>query len=635
MTVPKDGHFRVGIEIDEEVFSKRSDRDHVGVLDHLFAAADASFRSQVRTDGKLRRIFETIEFSAEALFTSLMQIGLPPSVAIKLPFEIIPFLATSDPAEPNRVLTTADVRIAVVQALHSLETDGSFSRETVSMWSAAYVRRYGNPSNQFVKVIDNGTEVDLNYDYIRREVLPHLVNRILELPKSTDPFTKYGSVFSSTVLSGMAQEIIGAVNTLNLYSIRYKTLLNLLQDLVLEPPHPWIVSSQTISKVVDYNLERAAHHFARISAPSARGSTALLRQSAEESVRHSAAAILAHYGAFLGVGSRYGLLELRRMLTLRLSNAQLWSHCNFHNIELDLRAMGSGVDALAACVARIQSSFAVHSQDKNAEESWRVNANFLLQIAQELGGPKRGPNLNANRPRGLELVQVCLLIDSAFESFSEFEEQKLLDFLTDFLEYPGKIEVIGKEAGSTKIYVRLSRHQAEQLIWALKRGLLHGARITDVQLIEDTQTKPNGESSKTMYDVFLCHNSEEKAEVKRIGLWLRARGIVPWLDEWELRPGLPWQGELESTIENISCAAVFVGSSGFGPWQTHEAEAFLREFVSRKCPVIPVVLKTCNQPPKLPSFLGGMTWVDFRKRKPNPYHQLHFGIKGVRPSNTR
>ncbi len=132
------------------------------------------------------------------------------------------------------------------------------------------------------------------------------------------------------------------------------------------------------------------------------------------------------------------------------------------------------------------------------------------------------------------------------------------------------------------------------------------------------------------FDVFLCHNEVDKAKVRRIGERLQELGILPWLDEWELRPGLPWQRVLEMQISQIKSVAVFVGKEGVGPWQHMELEAFLREFVSRGCPVIPVLLSDASRKPQLPIFLKGMTWVDFRKRKSNSIEQLVWGITGKR-----
>ena len=135
------------------------------------------------------------------------------------------------------------------------------------------------------------------------------------------------------------------------------------------------------------------------------------------------------------------------------------------------------------------------------------------------------------------------------------------------------------------------------------------------------------------FDVFLCHNSQDKPEVKKIARQLQQEGLKPWLDEWELPPGSSWQELLEEQIEDIKTAAVFVGSSGFGPWQKREMRAFLSEFVDRGCPVIPVLLENAPQKPKLPIFLRAMTWVDFRRRESNPMKRLVWGVTGNKPSD--
>ncbi|MEH2335340.1 toll/interleukin-1 receptor domain-containing protein [Nostoc sp.] len=110
-------------------------------------------------------------------------------------------------------------------------------------------------------------------------------------------------------------------------------------------------------------------------------------------------------------------------------------------------------------------------------------------------------------------------------------------------------------------------------------------------------------SNEDQFDVFLCHNSKDKPEVEEIANELTRQGIKPWLDKWELRPGLAWQFLLEQQIKNIKSAAVFIGSSGLVPWQDQEMRAFLNEFVKRNCPVIPVLLGNTPHQPQLPIFL--------------------------------
>lgn len=161
------------------------------------------------------------------------------------------------------------------------------------------------------------------------------------------------------------------------------------------------------------------------------------------------------------------------------------------------------------------------------------------------------------------------------------------------------------------------------------------AIVTDVPKTDNTQNEKitsilESKIKAGDFDVFLCHNSEDKPAVKNVGNLLIKRGILPWLDEWNLRPGLPWQDALEKQIEHIKSAAVFVGKNGVGPWQRSELNAFLREFIGRGCPVIPVLLEDAPSEPDLPLFLKGTMWVDFRRQEPNPMEQLIWGITGER-----
>lgn len=115
------------------------------------------------------------------------------------------------------------------------------------------------------------------------------------------------------------------------------------------------------------------------------------------------------------------------------------------------------------------------------------------------------------------------------------------------------------------------------------------------------------------FDVFLCHNSVDKPEVRRINQLLKAQSLVTWLEEEQLSPGVPWQLELEGVISRVRAVAICVGNGGIGPWQDVEIRAFLSEFIKRGCRVIPVILPNAGHVPELPIFLRQMTWIDLRK----------------------
>lgn len=155
-----------------------------------------------------------------------------------------------------------------------------------------------------------------------------------------------------------------------------------------------------------------------------------------------------------------------------------------------------------------------------------------------------------------------------------------------------------------------------------------GKSTTDETKRNDVQMPEN--NNRKEFDVFLCYNSEDLHIVRDIGTKLKEIGLKPWLDQWELRPGLPWQETLERQIKNIKSVAVFVGKNGIGPWHNRELSAFIRQFGKRECPVIPVILPDCKAEPDLPIFLEGFTWVDFRRNDPDPLMELKWGITGDR-----
>jgi GTPase SAR1 family protein/nucleotide-binding universal stress UspA family protein len=146
---------------------------------------------------------------------------------------------------------------------------------------------------------------------------------------------------------------------------------------------------------------------------------------------------------------------------------------------------------------------------------------------------------------------------------------------------------------------------------------------------EAASTVLRGKEEVAEFDVFLCHQVTDKAAVRDLAQKLRERGLRPWLEEHESRPGLPWQRVLEEQMQTIAAAVVIVGSA-VGPWHDQELTTFLRQFARRGCPVIPVLLPGVERP-ELPVFLDGMTWVELAVCDPDPLDQLEWGITGRHP----
>lgn len=142
-----------------------------------------------------------------------------------------------------------------------------------------------------------------------------------------------------------------------------------------------------------------------------------------------------------------------------------------------------------------------------------------------------------------------------------------------------------------------------------------------------------------MHDVFLSHSSIDKPVVEEIAHRLRRNGIEPWLDKWNLIPGNSWQEEIEQALDNCKTCAVFIGSSGMGPWQNEEIRTSINRRVNTDgFRVIPVLLPGAERDRRssLPTFLTTTTWVQFQNTldDEDAFHRLIAGIRGISPGAT-
>ena len=79
------------------------------------------------------------------------------------------------------------------------------------------------------------------------------------------------------------------------------------------------------------------------------------------------------------------------------------------------------------------------------------------------------------------------------------------------------------------------------------------------------------------FDVFLSHHSADKPAVETLARCLEdEEGLRLFLDKWHLVPGEPWQEEIEHALKRSHTCAVFIGSSGMGPWHNEEMRSALQ-----------------------------------------------------------
>jgi DNA-binding response OmpR family regulator len=139
------------------------------------------------------------------------------------------------------------------------------------------------------------------------------------------------------------------------------------------------------------------------------------------------------------------------------------------------------------------------------------------------------------------------------------------------------------------------------------------------------------------FDVFLSHNSKDKASVEKIAKRLLAVGIRPWLDKWNLSPGDTLSDGLEQAIKIIPCAALCFGPADVGKWHIMEIRAYVEKWARGNARMVPVILPDVKETPELPLFVRQTLWVDMRgweMEENDGFYRLVCGILGRAPGDS-
>lgn len=111
-----------------------------------------------------------VEFDAEFLFDSLVQITIPSKVALAIIKAIPNHL---DSIENLEQFSTRDIRTVVYKELQKL--DYSKFGENVDYWGQNYIRKYGNPDIE-MQVIEDDKSIfkPLNKDFLIDTIIPDI-----------------------------------------------------------------------------------------------------------------------------------------------------------------------------------------------------------------------------------------------------------------------------------------------------------------------------------------------------------------------------------------------------------------------------------------------------------------------------
>jgi nucleotide-binding universal stress UspA family protein len=186
-------------------------------------------------------------------------------------------------------------------------------------------------------------------------------------------------------------------------------------------------------------------------------------------------------------------------------------------------------------------------------------------------------------------------------------------------------------------HIRAHKERQARMLFGEDGWFDHGDLFTHLDVAVRWGSRLSGELSRPRpasrpaggHDVFISYHSTDRVEVREIVARLRAEGLSVWFDEVDILPGTPWMPAIEAQLDTVAAAAVFFGASGKGTWQEEEVWALLPRLKKRGCPIIPVIMASCQGEPEISPFLGSRSAVDFRRSDPDPLHWLVRGIRGT------
>lgn len=310
---------------------------------------------------------QSVLFSSEKLFRSLVKLDIPLKQSLSTLQRVCELLLKTGEAHP----TTSKIRECIVQALHEL--GGSDSQR----WIDKYARRFGYP-DRHIQVLHRDGQVDnLDYKFLKDVFLPHLLSDGLKID-----YSLMDKIVSMSELSCMAEEVIFCIRTLDLYTIRYKTLFHLIFDIALQPPHPWFANQPFSSSAIEYDRERSNHHIEMLQSQNEQSIGAQVHHVLEV-IHHSCSMILGYYGCFLGIGELAPLYTLARMVKKLTDNEDSLTYSLFHNIEGDLRAIDIQLIEFSMFLDILQKQSSIGIQD-GSFETLREKAFRIVDISNRL-----------------------------------------------------------------------------------------------------------------------------------------------------------------------------------------------------------------------------------------------------------
>ncbi len=108
--------------------------------------------------------------------------------------------------------------------------------------------------------------------------------------------------------------------------------------------------------------------------------------------------------------------------------------------------------------------------------------------------------------------------------------------------------------------------------------------------------------------VFFSYSRQDIALAKELATKLKAAGANTWLDDLDIKPGMPWDDSIESALNEAKTVLVLLSKTSIGSRNVKDEYSFALE---EEKTVVPVMLEKC----KAPLRLRRLQFVDYTENK--------------------
>lgn len=338
-----------------------------------FESEDERINNKLSNKVLINKTNDHEPYQTVKIITSLLKLGIPLVAAYSIAqltidrIKELIYLSESDSVE----VSTKDIRRMVSLSIQEMDIQ-QFSYEDIESWNNRYIRRYGH-NNKRIRVYysDNDQTDEISYDYISKKLVADLINDITGCSvECIDISQKY--------LSHISHEILTFINSCDLYKINYDVLKAIINEIALQPPHPWFISEKTRSDIIKYDIECLNSNIVKVEQALNNGvdSTQYVKI---EVLHHASSLILEKYNFFLGCYDLSAFYLLKGLLSELCDNSK-WDYAisfsRLGKILEDLVFAHIDVSSLCDSMDRI-NSYLKHQNINNADFD-----NLILALAK-------------------------------------------------------------------------------------------------------------------------------------------------------------------------------------------------------------------------------------------------------------